>query len=346
MVVDGGATKTAVALTNALDGKYFKGYSGPANIFSLSKAQVLNSITVATENALESRAKEGWNNHQLIPVPTKVSDLRVKSLIVGLAGGLSVNKDKLQELEALLQKMFSQVDSIKVMSDLFLLPLAVPARKETQYSIALLAGTGSSSLCFSTTSPGEPVFLGRSGGWGAHFGEAGAGFSIGMKAIKITLREIDRYNIMNNLGKEMALKSFHQEIFHAIVGTDHTKENSNMFVTLDKLFNDSTNLGETRRKIASLSKVVFDQLSASDGSEVIADEILLAESKALIRVITPFTDHIDTRKSSLILSGSLFSVCYYYDLFCNQLHSAGIDFDDIIVIEDPSVAVLEQLTSK
>lgn len=342
IVVDGGGTKTAVTLISDQDEQHFKGYGGPANIFSLSKAKVLTSIITGIEDALKKRLE--FYGPQGVRSPTKAIEMNVHKLCVGLAGAFSVDRDKLAETRDLLQNLFLSVDSITLSSDLSLLPLANPKKENTKYCIALIAGTGSSSFCFKYSPKGDLELLGRSGGWGPQLGDSGAGYSIGIRAIKSTLTAIDQYNILQSLNKSPTLKSIHKDIFYSVTEVEHNSSNtSQFFKAIDGLFADQSTLGDTRKQIASLTRPLFEALEATDGSQTVAQSILQQESLELVHLLKTFTEVIDPTETTLVVSGSLFLLSAYYQLFCTHLKASQIGFKDIAVIHDPSVSVISQI---
>lgn len=344
IVVDGGGTKTAATIIGEHDNRYFKGHGGPGNICSSDSAIVLESIAFAIEDALRARAEQlKFDFNESL----KVLDLSVNKLYVGLAGGLSVDEIKLKEFKNTITSLFSKVYYVQVVSDLFLLPLAVPNKSVVKYAIALIAGTGSSSLCFKYNDDGNVILIGRSGGWGPNFGDKGAGYSIGMRSIKATLRAIDEYNIKKNLNKFPRLDTIYQRIFQHIVGTKYDGNNgSQFFNTIDKLLKEPSNIGDTRKRIASLTKIIFDELNDDELNRAIAQKLLVNENKHLYQIIVPFLDQINPSETCLVLSGSLFSLPQYYQLFLENLRASNISFRDIIVVDDPSVSAIKQLATQ
>lgn len=320
IVVDGGGTKTAVILGNK--DIQFKGLAGSSNVFTLSLEAVVDTVKCAIEDALIKR------NLQFKDVLTI---LEVKHINIGLAGALSVLKEKLDHTKRLFKECYKS-SRVDLVSDAFLLPLA--CSKQSRYYITLIAGTGSSSMCFERQE--ELKFLGRSGGWGPHFGDNGGGYSIGRELIVSTLKHIDEYNVIKPFKPDYNMKAIHKQVLSQIVGHDTT--NLSEFLTALKKFEDSATLGDSRKQIASLTKIIFQELTNTDGSDTIAKEILMKESKSLVEIIKPFC-HIVNDDTTLILSGSLFSLQPYTEYFFENLAQANIKFPTEIVLDPASTAL-------
>ncbi|CAH6723728.1 hypothetical protein CLIB1444_19S00584 [[Candida] jaroonii] len=320
IVVDGGGTKTAVILGNK--DVQFKGLSGSSNVFTLSSEAVVDTVKSAIEDALNKR------NLQYKDVLTLQ---QVKHINIGLAGASSVSKEKLDHTKKLFKQCY-QSSTVDLVSDAFLLPLACSIH--SKYYITLIAGTGSSSMCFERGT--ELKFLGRSGGWGPHFGDNGGGYSIGRELIVSTLKHIDEYNVIKPFKPQYQMKSIHKQVLHQIVG--HHTTNLSEFLTALKKFEDSSILGDSRKQIASLTKIIFEELENDDGSEVVAKEILIKESQSLVDIIKPFCNIVDDN-TTLILSGSLFSLKPYKDYFFENLVQSNIKFPTEIVLDPASTAL-------
>lgn len=340
MVVDGGGTKTAVTLRCIDDGPdmHFKGLTGSSNVFTCSTKTVVNAIKSAFEKALNLRYSErSCCERQTIP---RIDQIVLRNAYVGLAGAITVDEEKLQEVEAQIIKLFKQVKQLKVMSDLLLLPISLPLNTRTKNCIAVIAGTGSSALCYEAVG-NEFRFLAKSGGWGPQFGDDGGGYSIGKEAIRSTLRAIDENDILSNSELKEALKSIHQRVYAAITNDSNVKQH----ILLQELNNllQAEDIGASRQKIAGLTKIVFEELESTNGSAQDAHKIISKEAKAICQYIAPFEKIVDFEQTTLVLSGTLFSLDYYYDTFCRQLAQIPLVFDSIEIVSDPATKIINRL---
>lgn len=338
LVVDGGGSKTAVVLHAQDDGQdsYFKGLAGCSNIFSSPHEVVVDAIRSAIVNALQARYTERF---PLVEIPA-LDEMVIRKAYVGLAGALSVNEQKLKMVEMSILRLFKEVSLLKVMTDLLLLPISLTLEARKKYCIAVIAGTGSSALCFEGLD-NDIKLLAKSGGWGPQFGDNGGGYSMGKEAIRSTLRALDEYNILLSVGESPTLKSIHERVYFAITGKTEVNQQT-MLHDLDKLLRVD-NIGGFRQKVASLTKLIFEELDSSDGSALVAHQIISSEIKGICQFIVPFEKLVDFSETTLVVSGTLFSLDYYYDEFCRQLSCIPIVFDSIEAAFDPSLDVLKKL---
>lgn len=321
IVVDGGGTKTEAVVI--YENQEYHGFSTSSNIFTLSIEGALDAVREAIGEAL---------NEAQIKFDHDFRDLSIKSVIVALAGALSIDQTKYDCTLQELKELFSSSCQVKFMSDLFLLPMAIE-KKSCKYCITLIAGTGSSSLLLQIDS--DIKLVSRSGGWGSQFGDDGGGYGIGRDLIRSTLKAIDEYNIM---GKSML--SIHIRVFETITNSQFNTNNSGQFLVC---LNHLGSLGESRKKVASLASIIFQELEAKDGSQAIAEDIIQCHAQAVGDIILPFVDVVELQECMLVVSGSLFKTDYYYKALIGYLYAQDIRFGGIKKVFEPAKVVSERL---
>lgn len=345
LVIDGGGTKTAAILAND-HGLCFKGYGGSANVTTADLSKVISSIKSAVEQALQE--KEAYYQKMHIPACKflNINDLSLDILWVGLAGIHSIQEKEFNQIYLSIKNLFRDIDRFDLTSDLFLIPVALNQYENINYCVSVIAGTGSSSMLFKLLrSEKKCKLLGRSGGWGPSLGDCGSGFSIGMEIIRSTLSSLDSFLTLINLGcSELQLKFIHREVFKAIVGEEFDLKNASKFLfSVNRILNDRQDPASQRRKIASLAKIVFDQMQSSDGSCLVCAEIIRQETLNLSKKLLTFQKIINETSTLLVLTGTLFSLDVYKNLFFSQLKSQDLNFQDFVYFPEPGMSAMKSI---
>jgi len=166
--VDGGGTKTAVLLAN-LDGTVLgRGMAGSSNYHKVGLDDATDAILEGTRIACAEAGLPG--DLQLAPV----------AVCMGLAG-VDTELDE-QRFSDWLQRTWPQARGA-VVNDA---ELALAAGTPEGIGVALICGTG--AICVGRNRRGETA---RADGWGYLLGDDGSGYSIGLAALRHTLRALD-----------------------------------------------------------------------------------------------------------------------------------------------------------
>ncbi|MFC1629602.1 N-acetylglucosamine kinase, partial [Patescibacteria group bacterium] len=166
--VDGGGTKTTVALAS-FEGKILKiAKSGPSNPRNLGIEKAVANIAFGIRKVLKNKKKD-----------------RVLSVFIGLPAVQEDYKSKIRKIkkELLKQKGFSQVlkNKIEIGSDQV---VAFRSGTDKKSGIVLITGTG----CATHGWLDEKEV--KSSGWG-YLADEGSAFWIGQKAFQVTLKDLD-----------------------------------------------------------------------------------------------------------------------------------------------------------
>ena len=232
--VDGGATRTRVALLNQNGEIRGIGYGGPSNY---------NNVTLDTVSRHISEAFREAADQAGLPKSS------VDGIFLGMAGVVS-DPDRVAIRETVMELEVAPPDKIYVDHDI---RIALAGGVGTGEGIALIVGTGSS--CFGISASNESW---RAGGWGYLLDDRGSGYDFGRRAMMMTVRDAD------GRGSQTALKPL---VMEALDLDDIQKIMRKIYV--EGLRGEGRPM--TKEEIASLSSLVFQ--AADDGDSVARDII-------------------------------------------------------------------------
>ncbi|CUM64905.1 uncharacterized protein PRCAT00002523001 [Priceomyces carsonii] len=345
LVIDGGGTKTAAILVSSLDSSYFRGFSGPSNAVTVRPKEVVESVKAAAKEALLQRYRHLKSSGEKLSL--HLERVNFDTIWVGLAGIFSIEKRAYDLLYELFQESFGvNSKQLKLVSDSYLLPSAMSLREEVKFCITVIAGTGSSSMCFEyLPKKRDYIFMGKSGGWGPHLGDPGSGYSIGLEALRSALSAVDNI-LIHKLHDDSSLRltRLHLRVIEQFVADGENENELKLFLsTVNDLMNEESRGSLRKKKVASLAKIVFEELSSVDGSEKISLCILEQESFRLAQTILPLTKFINMSETLLVLTGSVFSSEIYQNLFFSHLKERNIIFKEHYFVSEPAITAIEAL---
>lgn len=164
--IDGGATKTRVAVREGMDREVIFDESFPASNYNNIGVQGIKHVFQSIHETLSQR---------LDP-----KGLEEAVLVMGSAG-IDRPQDASVYLTALMESGFRC--PIEVYNDAY---IALIGGNGGRHDALLIAGTG--SICIGISKEGAEV---RTGGWGALVGDEGSGYRLGIRAISAAMRAYD-----------------------------------------------------------------------------------------------------------------------------------------------------------
>lgn len=176
--IDGGATKTRVAVKEGMDGEVIFDESFPSsnynNIGVQGIGQVFRSIYETLAHRLGAKGLE-------------------EAVLVMGSAGIDRPQDASVYLTELMKSGFRC--PIEVYNDAY---IALIGGNGGRHDALLIAGTG--SICLGISRKGTEV---RTGGWGALMGDEGSGYRIGIRSISAAMRAYDGIDGNTALLKEL-----------------------------------------------------------------------------------------------------------------------------------------------
>ncbi|KAI5288520.1 hypothetical protein KEM54_005150 [Ascosphaera aggregata] len=373
LAIDGGGTNSSATIASSY-GKTATGNAGPSNICYLEVAQCLRVIEdavtraiaeYASSNDLEQLRKENIDQYRSSHSEKTFmpSEWRFKKVWAGIAGVDQVHPRKKNELARRLEILFKvslERKSLILTHDDLLLTSALHTEASLCTGLSVIAGTGTVCTAFKQQVDGEPVIIGRTGGWGPLIGDDGSAFGIGRQALRTVLSDIEGRQgedrdvsiaLMKPLEVEVlrALHCSSDEVLRTVLrGKDEKEEEEEE----EEEEGGKEGKQTTKHRIATLAKCVttlaFDV--PTDKSDFRAMEILHASVASLVRDIIPLTRKkktCDPTQSILILGGRLMSVPGYRRLLLRALTESGIpDFKRVVVVDHTSKMAAEMLVNK
>lgn len=215
--VDGGGTKTTVALAN-LDGKIVKKIKTKgSNINKLGFKRAISNLEEAISKI--SRSK------------------KINYGFVGLAGGLERNKIKKEKIKRYLRKKFEF--PIDVEGDQIIAFRAGTDRKD---GIVVIAGTGSISMGWKKGR--EEI----SGGWDWLFGDQGSGFWVGRKVLEEIAKSLDgrrkNLKLKNFIFRKLKIKNG-QDLYQKFYSEDFIEKVASLSKFVDQFSQKGDNFSKS-----------------------------------------------------------------------------------------------------
>lgn len=179
--VDGGGTKTVVALANLEGEILYKIESGPSNPYKVELKKAISNLKEGIDKVLKKFLKE-----------------KIGFIYIGLAGGLERGKERKEKIEKALKKEFPQFSKIlKIEGDQ---KIAFRSGTNEKDGLVVISGTGSIAMGWR----GKRKAI--AGGWDWLLGDQGSGFWIGKRALEEVIKEIDGRREKTKILKDMIFK--------------------------------------------------------------------------------------------------------------------------------------------
>jgi N-acetylmuramic acid 6-phosphate etherase len=180
------------------------------------------------------------------------------------------------------------------------------------------------------------ICTGRSGGWGYLLGDDGSGYSIGRDGLRIALEIADTVNLKQQIGQTMTeVELLADKIFeHFEIGSKSGAPVDLLNRVLTRDFSDHLQVSTTKKRIAGVSRIVFNESSRNAKAEA----IIKAGSKSLVQMLTSLIENREIRppESALVLAGGLMQNKSYQSMILEGLLGAGKQFGYIQAISHPA----------
>ncbi|OAQ63261.1 glucokinase regulator family protein [Pochonia chlamydosporia 170] len=317
LCVDGGGTKCAAAIASR-GAVVAQGVAGGCNLNSVTLEEAVNQIRSAIDQAVAL-----LNGHHQGSWP------KFRKVWVGIAGlhHSRQGESMTSHLEYLLG-LSSNSGRLSLTCDTSLLSSCMVSNNSVNGCVALIAGTGAVATAFKTGSAGGITQVGRAGGWGHLFGDAGSAFYIGQRAIQTVLAALEE--CQGDPSSSQTLSQFQQavleqlncdkaDLLSTVLGTHATKQSPKLLI------------GGVARIVTNLGfrSVNPDQ----DAINILHDaaDCLVVLLKRLIKAGVS-----DPSGSMLVLSGALMKVGPFRELVLEKCKDQNIVFKSTLLVEDPS----------
>jgi N-acetylmuramic acid 6-phosphate etherase len=258
-----------------------------------------------------------------------------KDVWIALAG---YDRPKIAEkVDLALAALFNRSinNGLRISTDIELLVTPSAAKHDFDSMVVLIVGTGSIAVSYRRDAD-RFIRTGRRGGWGNLLGDDGSGYSIGRDGLRIALEIADEVNLKQQIGQTMTeVEPLADKIFqHFEIGSKSGApvDLLNRVLTGDP--SDHLQGSTTKRSIADVSRVVFNESSRSDKAEA----IITAGSKSLVQMLTSLIQNREIRpsNSALVLAGGLMQNKSYQRMILERLLGAGKQFGYIQAISHPA----------
>ncbi|KFY83831.1 hypothetical protein V500_09869 [Pseudogymnoascus sp. VKM F-4518 (FW-2643)] len=324
LCVDGGGSKCAAVLLGR-NGQEGRGEAGECNVSSSGIGSVIASISLAVQRAVDSCAATKGMQFRSVPF---------KAIWIGLAG---YDRPEIVGLvTSALVDLFNRPvdDGLRISNDIELLVAPLAEKRHLDSVTILIAGTGSGAMSYRRVG-NQFIPNGRRGGWGGLLGDDGSGYSIGREGLRVALEAADEANMMRKTDRTIEhIDPLVAKIFEHF-GLDE-KPGCHVDLLSRILLSDRGQQDSTlRKRIADVSRIVFDVASHSDTAKVIIEN----GSKSLVRILRLIIDarEADASTSALILAGGLMQVETYQHMVLDGLPSSSQHFDFIQAVKNPAL---------
>jgi N-acetylglucosamine kinase-like BadF-type ATPase len=176
--VDGGGTKTTIAIMNGAGEVLCEGFAGPSNPLRVGVETAVNNIILAIDSACDTAGASRGD---------------IVSATLGLAGV------RRQDLRQRVRESFFKhlhIRSIEVVTDA---EIALYGTTLGKPGLVVIAGTG--SICLGKNEKGE---IAVAGGWGPLAGDEGGGSTIAKQALSYVAKASDGRGVQTKLSERAA----------------------------------------------------------------------------------------------------------------------------------------------
>lgn len=256
-------------------------------------------------------------------------------------------------LKPLINEAFSELfrvspgGSLRISSDIDLLPASLASNQDIASVIVLVVGTGSIAMNYKRDGQ-DFRRTGRIGGWGRILGDDGSGYDIGRNGVRAALRQCDMYNLDKGVDAEPApFEPLAQAVLEHFQNLTPSCSPENLLDIL--LFPPSTReSGETddtarTKAVASAASVVLSLVS----EDVEAKKIVQSGASSVAALVNSLvkSQKVDLGRCALVLGGGLMGSLVYRKMVLDSVKGNCGEFSQVTAVEQPVVSGAKFLLS-
>ncbi|WWD22544.1 hypothetical protein CI109_107037 [Kwoniella shandongensis] len=323
--IDGGGTKTDVAIASSSRGVIARASGGTGNMAEVGLEIAYETIVNTVREAISALPAE-----YQISSPQAISStcpLWFGDIWVGISGCDTALDQK--RMSDRLAPFFGR-QSVPILNDAHLLGGGLLTH-HCPWGIAVIAGTGSVVVALEVTESGEVVQLGRRGGLGYLLGDEGSAYDLGRCAIRNAVDDYDaREEVKDGLAKTIR---DHFEV-------EETGEVIGKVYDLDTTLSVTDAMNERKLKVAALSRPILEAFTQTPPDPIAVRAVDdatggLARSIApLVKQLTKPGNERKMEQAGLVMGGGVIRQPAYREVLMKQLKDMGVEFGKMEVLSD------------
>lgn len=281
--IDGGGTKTLGVLMDGTGRILAEASSGGTNPHSNPRAVVSGSLKAIVDELLREAS---------------VAADKLDAICLGMAG-VDRPADK-EFVEGIVREVVPAATKLVIVNDAVVAMVAVLGRL---HGLLVIAGTG--SICYGFN--GNRGVEARCGGWGHLLADEGAGYQIGLAALRAAMHAFDGRGPETALTKKL-LRTLELKVPTDLIGWTYLS-------------------GTGKAEIAALSRLVHE---ADGEGDAVAGAILEEQARLLAEIVAPVYRKLfdGTERAPLALwGGNILNAKRYQARFCRLIEATGLPLD-------------------
>ncbi|KAK8845596.1 hypothetical protein IAR55_006312 [Kwoniella newhampshirensis] len=334
--IDGGGTKTDVAIASSSKGIVARAAGGTGNMAEVGLETAYETIVNTVLEAV-SKLPEGnptrvkTVNGGTVTNGSSHSTVWFEDVWIGISGC-----DTLLDQRRMSDRLapFFGRQSVSILNDAHLLGGAL-LTNHCPWGVAVIAGTGSVVVAFEIRGNGEVVQVARRGGMGYLLGDEGSAYDLGRCAIR---NAVDDYDAGEEVKGGLAKKiRDHFEVAE-------TGEVIGKVYELDTTLAVIDAMNERKLRVASLSRPILESFMSSP-PDPLAVRAMRDATGGLARSIAPLVSQILRKpmdggkerrmeEAGLVMGGGVIRQAAYREVLIKELKGLGVEFGKMEVLSD------------